>query len=174
LLSGVRKITQNGTLVHAAPIEHGQNIQDGPLVYAAPINKIKEEHLVHAQAAPIEQDQRMQEGPLVQQQQQRRTFNPPANSGIKKNVSKTKDKNAFAVQVLQSLHELKQSGRIWYKRFKAEMLALCFSNDDIAPCLFMKQTNKFVVIALYVDDINIFGTPNLTAQNIETFKHILK
>jgi hypothetical protein len=113
----------------------------------------------------------MQEGPLVQQQQQRRTFSPPANSSIKKNVSKTKDKNAFAVQVLRSLYGLKQSGRIWYKRFKAKMLALGFNNDDLAPCLLMKQTNKeFVVIDIYVDDINIFGTANLTAQIIETLK----
>jgi hypothetical protein len=52
------------------------------------------------------------------------------------------------------------------------MLALGFTNDDIAPCLFMKQTNKeFVVIDIYVDDVNIFGTANLTAQVIETLKH---
>jgi hypothetical protein len=136
LLSDVRKITQNGPLVHAAPIEHCQKIQDGPLVHAAPIeqgNKVKEGPFVHAQAAPIEQDQRMEEGPLVQQQQQRGTFSPPAISGIKKNVSKTKDKNAFSVQVLRPLYGLKQSGRIWYKRFKAEMPALGFTNDDIAP-----------------------------------------
>jgi hypothetical protein len=37
LLSDVRKITQNGPLVHAAPIKHGQMIKEGPLVHAAPI-----------------------------------------------------------------------------------------------------------------------------------------
>jgi hypothetical protein len=109
-------------LAHAAPIEQGNKIKEGPLV--------------PAQAVPTEQDQRMQEGPLVQQQQQRRTFSPLANSRIEKNASKTKDKNALVVQVLQSLYGLKQSQRIWYKRFKADMLALGFTNDDKArACL---------------------------------------
>jgi hypothetical protein len=46
------------------------------------------------------------------------------------------------------------------------MLALGFSNDDMALCLFIKQTNKiFIVIAIYVNNINIFGTANLTTQN---------
>lgn len=57
---------------------------------------------------------------------------------LKAQAHKKKVKNAFAVQVLRSINGLKQSGRIWYRRFKAEMRALNFINDDIAPCLFLK------------------------------------
>lgn len=48
------------------------------------------------------------------------------------------------------------------------MLALDFMNEDLAPCLFLKQLGKDVVIVtIYVDDVNIFGTSNLTSQTIK-------
>jgi hypothetical protein len=38
------------------------------------------------------------------------------------------------------------------------MLAQEFTNNDIAPCLFIKRLgNEFVIVALYVDDVNLFG-----------------
>ncbi|CAM6124024.1 unnamed protein product [Calypogeia fissa] len=87
-------------------------------------------------------------------------------------ASQTKKvKRELAVQVLRSVYGLKQSGRTWYKRFKAEMLTLNFITADIAPCLFLKQEgDDFVIIAIYVDDINIFGTAIITAQTIEILK----
>lgn len=86
-----------------------------------------------------------------------------------------KVKRELAVQVLRSLYGLKQSGRTWYKLFKAEMLTLDFINDDIAPCLFLKHIGKeFVIISIYVDDINIFGTKSLTLQTIDTLKNIFE
>ena len=34
-------------------------------------------------------------------------------------------------------------------------------NDPICPCIYMKTLeNVFVIIIVYVDDINIVGTPN--------------
>lgn len=69
------------------------------------------------------------------------------------------------------MYGLKQIGRTWYKRFKAEMLALNFTTNDIAPCLFLKQAGQeFVIVAIYVDDINIFGTPTITQETINTLK----
>lgn len=51
------------------------------------------------------------------------------------------------------------------------MLALGFINNDIAPCIFIKNKKpEFVILALYVDDVNLFGTPELIKDTI----HILK
>jgi hypothetical protein len=86
-----------------------------------------------------------------------------------------KNKNAFAMRVLRSIYSLKQSDRIWYKKFKAKMLAEEFTNNDIAPCLFIKRLgNEFVIVALYVDDKNLFGTTSLTAQTIDILNSIFK
>lgn len=85
------------------------------------------------------------------------------------------DQYLFAMEVLKSIYGLKQSGRIWYKRFKAEMLSLDFINDDIAPCLFIKSVeDEFIIIAIYVDDINIFGTPSIIAETIQTLKSVFE
>jgi ribonuclease HI len=82
---------------------------------------------------------------------------------------------AFAVQVLKSINGLKQSGRIWYQKFKTEMQTLGFINNDIAPCIFIKQNDtEFVILALYVDDVNLFGTPKLLRQTINTMKSIFE
>lgn len=36
-----------------------------------------------------------------------------------------------------------------------------YKNDQICPCVFIKQTkNRFFIIAVYVDDLNIIRTPN--------------
>lgn len=62
-------------------------------------------------------------------------------------------------------------GYIWYQRFKAEMLAIGFVNNQIAPCLFIKQINQeFISIAIYVDDISTFATPAITAATISHIK----
>lgn len=82
---------------------------------------------------------------------------------------------AFAVKVLKSINGLKQSGRIWYHKFKAEMHALGFTNNEIAPCIFIKHIGEeFVVLALYVDDVNLFGTPKLLRETITTMKSIFE
>jgi hypothetical protein len=48
------------------------------------------------------------------------------------------------------------------------MLALGFTTNKIAPCLFVKQTDgEFIIVAIYVDNINIFGTKNVTTQRIK-------
>lgn len=41
--------------------------------------------------------------------------------------------------------------------------------------MFLKnEGNKYVIIALYVDDINIFGTPMLTGQTTDKLKGVFK
>jgi hypothetical protein len=51
----------------------------------------------------------------------------------------TRTLDGFAVQFVTSMYRLKQSGRIWSQRFRDEMLAMGFHNEDIAPYLFIKK-----------------------------------
>jgi hypothetical protein len=90
---------------------------------------------------------------------------PTKQRGKQENIQK------FAVQVLRSIYGLKQSGRIWYQRFKSEMLNLGFVTAEIAPCLFIKQAGtEFIILAIYVDDISIFGTRKITSETVDLLK----
>ncbi len=82
---------------------------------------------------------------------------------------------AFAVRVLKSMNGLKQSGRIWYHKFKDEMQKLGFVNDKKAPCIFIKrQADEYIILAIYVDDINLFGTPKLIEKTTKTIQNVFE
>ena len=50
---------------------------------------------------------------------------------------------------------------MWYQHLSQYLLSHGFKNDDICPCIFIKHYLKeFVIIAIYVDDLNIIGTSN--------------
>ena len=49
---------------------------------------------------------------------------------------------------------------MWYKHLRDFLLHHHFSHDQALPCLFMLQhSSSFEVIAEYVDDLNLVGTP---------------
>jgi hypothetical protein len=111
-------------------------------------------------------------GPTVPRHENGQTAKAKSQLSDKENLKMLKE---FVVRVLRSIYGLKQSGRIWYKKFKAEMVAQDFVNEDIAPCLFIKhQGPEFVIVALYVDDINLFGTPALISETIKNLKGIFE
>jgi hypothetical protein len=74
------------------------------------------------------------------------------------------------------MYGLKHSGRIWYQRYKDEMIALGFYNKEIAPCLFIKrEKEEFRIIAIYIDDINLFaGYTIMINQTIKMLKKTFK
>ena len=76
----------------------------------------------------------------------------------------------FSVKLKRSLYGLKQSGRMWYNRLSEYLVNQGFKNDQISPCVFIKRSESgFAIIAVYVDDLNIVGTPNeldKTAENL--------
>ena len=58
----------------------------------------------------------------------------------------------------KSLYGLKQAGREWYKKIKAEFEALGFTRSSADHGVFYKnEDRKLVIIALYVDDMLIFS-----------------
>ena len=71
----------------------------------------------------------------------------------------SKPKELCAIKLQISLYGLKQSGRMWYNRLSEHLTKEGYVNDPICPCVFIKKTmSGFVIIAVYVDDLNIIGT----------------
>ena len=61
----------------------------------------------------------------------------------------------------KALHGLKQAGRLWYQHLRDFLLDQNFTNDTTLPCVFTyKNGADFVILAVYVDDINLIGTRN--------------
>ena len=65
-----------------------------------------------------------------------------------------------SIKLQRSLYGLKQAERMWYNRLTRYLLKQGYNNDPICPCVFIKRyQSQFVIIAVYVDDLNIIGTP---------------
>ena len=49
---------------------------------------------------------------------------------------------------------------MWYNRLSQYLLKEGYVNNSICPCVFIKKTeNGLAIIAVYVDDLNLIGTP---------------
>jgi len=85
--------------------------------------------------------------------------------------NKANSKEDYSIKLNKSLYRLKQSGRMWYNRFSEYLLKEGYKNDPICPCIYMKRSdNEFSIIVVYVDDINIVGTPNELIKAINCLK----
>ena len=83
----------------------------------------------------------------------------------------TKPQEMYSIKFQKSLYGLKQSGRMWYNRLSEFLLKEGYKNDPICPCVFMKRSgSEFVIIAVYVDDLNLIGTPEELPKAVEILK----
>ena len=74
-------------------------------------------------------------------------------------VSK-KPRSMLSIKLQRSLYGLKQSGRMWYNRLSEYLLKEGYVNNPICPCVCIKKSETgFAIIAVYVDDLNLVGTP---------------
>ena len=72
----------------------------------------------------------------------------------------TKPCSIYSIKLQRSLYGLKQSGRMWYNRLSGYLLKEGYMNNPICPCIFIKKLeSRFAIIAVYVDDLNLVGTP---------------
>ena len=75
-----------------------------------------------------------------------------------------KDLNCLK-QIVQSLvactqSSYKQSRHMWYNCLNEYLLKEGYMNNLICPCIFIKKSETgFAIIAMYVDDLNLVGTP---------------
>ena len=66
----------------------------------------------------------------------------------------------YSIKLQRSLYGLKKSGQMWYNRLSQYLLKEGYVNDPICPCVFTKKTAVgFAILAVYVDDLNLIGTP---------------
>ena len=49
---------------------------------------------------------------------------------------------------------------MWYNCLSEYLMKAGFKNNQISSCVFIKRSQiGFVIIAMYVDDLNLIGTP---------------
>ncbi|KAL1219805.1 Retrovirus-related Pol polyprotein from transposon TNT 1-94 [Cardamine amara subsp. amara] len=84
---------------------------------------------------------------------------------------KESSREQHCIKLNKSLYGLKQSGRMWYNRLSEYLVKEGYKNNPISPCIFIKKFDKgFVIIAVYVDDLNILGTSGEIFQTVEYLK----
>ena len=84
----------------------------------------------------------------------------------------SKPRSMYSIKLQRSLYGLKQYGRIWYNRLSQYLLKEGYVNNSICPCVFIKKTkNGLAIIVVYVDDLNLIGTPK---ELIKTANYLKK
>ena len=67
----------------------------------------------------------------------------------------------------KALYGLKQSSRMWYQHLREFLFHHKFQNDQALPCIFtLRDKDGFVIITIYVDDLNLVGTKDTTSHAI--------
>ena len=75
-------------------------------------------------------------------------------------VNTSQPQNMYSNKLRRLLYGLKQFGRMWYNRLSGYLINDGYINNPICPCVFIKKSELgFAIRVLYVDDINLFGTP---------------
>ena len=55
---------------------------------------------------------------------------------------------------------------MWYNRLSEYLLKEGYMNNLISPCIFIKKSKAgFAIISVYVDDLNLVGTPEELTKN---------
>ena len=77
----------------------------------------------------------------------------------------------YSIKLQRSLYGLKQSGCMWYNHPSEYFLKEGFENNPIFPCIFIKKSKfGFVIVAVYVDDLNFVGTPEELTKTANCLK----
>ena len=64
---------------------------------------------------------------------------------------------------------------MWYSRLSQYLLKEGYVNNSICPCVFIKKVAiGFAIIVVYVDDLNLIGTPEELIKTIDYLKKNLK
>ena len=75
-------------------------------------------------------------------------------------VNTSQSRNMYSIKLRRSLYGLKQYGKMWYNRMSKYLIKDGYINNPTCLCVFIKKSELgFVILLVYVDDINLFGTP---------------
>ena len=70
------------------------------------------------------------------------------------------NRGLYSVQLQKALYGLRQSGRMWYNRLSDFLHEKGYTSNKDCPCVFIRRSQDgFCIISVYVDDLNIIGTP---------------
>ena len=76
----------------------------------------------------------------------------------------------YSIKLQRSLYGLKESERMWYNRLSEYLLKKGYVNNPLCPYIFIKKSKTiFAIIVVYIDDLNLFGTPK---EPIKTTKYL--
>lgn len=85
---------------------------------------------------------------------------------------KLKDRTLYSIKQHRFLYGLKQSGYMWYHCLSEYIIKEGYVNNLIYSCVFIKKTELgFTIVAVYVDYINLIGTPK---ELLKTIKYLKK
>jgi len=60
---------------------------------------------------------------------------------------------------------------MWYNHLSEYLLREEYNNDPICPCVFIKKSeSNFIIVVVYVDDLNIIGTDEEIPKTINYLK----
>ncbi|XP_059310302.1 uncharacterized protein LOC132061519 [Lycium ferocissimum] len=97
-------------------------------------------------------------------------MNIPEEFKMPKAISSTCRK-MHLIRLQRSLYGLKRSGHIWYNRLGEYLINEGYTNDANCPCVFIKKTKSaFIILAVYVNDINLIRTLEELQKAIEYLK----
>ena len=75
-------------------------------------------------------------------------------------VNTSQPRNMYSIKLRRSLYGLKQYGIMWNNRLSEYLIKDGYINNPICPCVFIRKSELgFAILVVYVDDINLFGTP---------------
>ena len=61
---------------------------------------------------------------------------------------------------------------MWYNHLSEYLQKEGYVNNPICPCIFIKKSEiEFVIIAMYVDDLNLVGTPKELTRTTNYLKN---
>ena len=61
---------------------------------------------------------------------------------------------------------------MWFNRLSEYLIKEGYVNDPICPCVFIKKSNSsFAIVAVYVDDMNLIGSPEELEKTAEYLKN---
>ena len=86
-------------------------------------------------------------------------------------VMNSKPRSTYSIKLQRSLYGLKQFDQMWYNRLSQYFLKEGYVNNSIFPWVFIKKVaTGFTIIAIYVDDLNLIGTPEGLIKTIDYLK----
>ncbi|KAM1233224.1 hypothetical protein ACFX2J_002952 [Malus domestica] len=72
----------------------------------------------------------------------------------------SRPRNTFSIRLRRSLYGLKQSWRMCYNHLSEYLTSQGYANNELCPIVFIKKSHSgFAIVAVYVGDMNLIGTP---------------